>query len=207
MTTIPHMPVLGWSCDSVWAASSRGWTLERVMYGQEAKTLSGEKQFKNHPRPRTNFGQKAPFSSQSCSSSRSLSLHIFEMEYDSHEEGSGKYDDDDRMKMTTKVSRYICLLWTDDDDVNDGDEDDDDNGGPVCVYYEQMMYHGLRKKLPLDSRHCMYKMAMVMRRTNTPDSWIQSLWVIIVGLTVIDAGISKHHLLETIAHSLTHSTG
>ena len=65
------------------------------MYGQEAKTLSGEKQFKNHPRPRTNFGQKAPFSSQSCSSSRSLSLHIFEMEYDSHEEGSGKYDEDD----------------------------------------------------------------------------------------------------------------
>ena len=87
------------------------------MYGQEAKTLSGEKQFKNHPRPRTNFGQKAPFSSQSCSSSRSLSLHIFveimtdmKMEYDSHEEGSGKYDDDNRMKMTTKVSRYICLL-------------------------------------------------------------------------------------------------
>ena len=126
------------------------------------------------------------------------------MEYDSHDEGSGKYDDDDRMKMTTKVSRYICLLWTDDDGVNDGDEDDDDNGGPVCVYYEQMMYHGLRKKLPLDSRHCMYKMAMVMRRTNTPDSWIQSLWVIIVGLTVIDAGISNTiswKLLLTHSHT------
>ena len=39
--------------------------------------------------------------------------------------------------------------------------DDDDKAGPVYVYYEQMMYHGLSKKLALDSWHCIYMMTMI----------------------------------------------